>query len=135
MSECISQYTVELKKNLRCSGKARDRLMSGFDASLKSFLEDTPAPEMDEICAAFGPPKEMAELLMSNITPVEATQYRRKCTLLRIAAGLAASLVLLSAIYIFFFKEQSVTYDNNVEIDNSYASASSFVVDGLQSVD
>ena len=135
MTECITQYKKALKKNLRCSGSVQERLMAKFDATLTAFLEDTPDPGKDEVYAAFGPPKEMAELLMTEVTPEEAALYRRRNTFLRATAGILAGVFLAGAIYIYFFKEQDVSYNNDIAVDGVFAVEASFVGDGPESVE
>lgn len=116
MTECVTQYKKALKKNLRCSGSVRERLLAKFDSSLTAFLEDTPAPDKNTVYTAFGPPKEMADLLMAEVTPEEAAQYRRKSIITRIAAGVLAGIFFFGAVYIYFVKDQDVVVDNEVII-------------------
>lgn len=131
----VNQYKKALKKHLHCSGPVRDRLIKGFDASMTAFLEDIPSPGHEEVYAAFGSPKEMAELLMTEVTTEEAALYRRQNTLLRTVAGVLASVLLAGTIYIYFFKEQNISYNNTVDVDKRVLTETSFVVDGQMSVD
>lgn len=135
MTECIDLYKKTLRKNLRCSGAVQKRLMKKFDLSLDNFLDDTPSPGMEAIHSAFGPPDEMAQLLMADVTDKEAAQYRIRNITLRTTAAVIGGLLLAASIYIFYFKEQNVTYDNSVEIDNVFAVEAFVVEDGSGSVD
>lgn len=117
MTECITQYKRALKRNLRCSGSTRERLLAKFNSSLTTFLEETPAPRKDEIYAAFGPPKELADLLMAEVTPKEATRYRKKSNIIRFAAGILVAIFFAGAVYIYFMKEIPVKYDDKIVID------------------
>lgn len=104
MTDCVAQYKNDLKKHLRCCGGTQTRLLKKFDQSLSAFLEESPPQNKEELCAAFGPPKDMAELLMAEITPEEVTRYRRSILIKRITVGILAALFLTFTVYIYFCK-------------------------------
>lgn len=121
MPECVTQYKKVLKKNLRCSGSVRERLLAKFDSSLSAFLDDTPAPDKDAIHTAFGPPKEMADLLMAEVTPEEAAHYRRKSIIIKIISGVLAGILAITFIVltwrVYIEKQNPVEFHNAVYIE------------------
>lgn len=78
MANCISRYKKALKKNLHCTRNTQKQLLKKFESTWSTFLEDNPTPSMDELCTAFGSPKEMASVLMEEVTPEEIVRYRRR---------------------------------------------------------
>lgn len=118
MSDHVTQYKKELKKNLRCSSNVKKRLMGKFDCSLSTFLDDKPTPDIDELCTAFGSPKEMASVLMEEVTPEEAARYRKNTIIARIVAGATAGtilfLIVAISVQIYFYKEQDVVIENEI---------------------
>lgn len=95
MANCISKYKKALKKNLRCTRNTQKQLLKKFEITWSTFLEDNPTPSMDELCTAFGSPKEMASVLMEEVTPEEIARYRRRKVLLWGAFGCVLALVLI----------------------------------------
>ena len=57
-------YEKALKKQLRCTSSTKKRLLQQFRGSLDTYLEDHPSPTETDLCKAFGPPEDMAEILM-----------------------------------------------------------------------
>jgi len=94
MNACILQYRNKLKKAIQCGYRARKRLLEQFDLSLEAFLEDYPAAGEAQITAAFGPPEEMAQVLMASVTEAERRQFHTQRRYLRIAAVILAALLL-----------------------------------------
>lgn len=122
MTDPVKRYKRALKRDLRCFGSTRETLLQKFELSLSDFLEDVPSPDLDELYAAFGPPKEMADLLMAEIPPDGSARYHRGIIHLRIIAGILASIFLAGAVYIYFFKEQTVAYDNEIVVEDEHPS-------------
>lgn len=95
MANCISKYKKALKKNLRCTRNTQKQLLKKFEITWSTFLEDNPTPSMDELCTAFGSPKEMASVLMEEVTPEEIARYRRRMFFLWGILGCVLALVLV----------------------------------------
>lgn len=98
MANCISKYKKALKKNLHCTRNTQKQLLKKFEITWSTFLEDNPAPSMDELCTAFGSPKEMASVLMEEVTPEEIARYRRRKFFLWGISGCVLALVLVWSI-------------------------------------
>lgn len=114
MNDCVAQYRKTLKKKLRCPGSTRKRLVQKFNSSAAAFSEDHPKPSMDEVYTAFGPPEEMASILMAEVTPKEAARYRRRQILSRIAAGILAAIFVAITIYVYFQKDTKWVVINEI---------------------
>lgn len=95
MANCISRYKKAVKKNLRCTRNTQKQLLKKFEITWSTFLEDNPTPSMDELCTAFGSPKEMASVLMEEVTPEEIVRYRRRKFFLWGIFGCVLVLVLV----------------------------------------
>ena len=109
MINAVAQYRRALKKELRCSSKAKKRLLTGFDQTLTAYLEENSNPSMEELSAAFGPPEEMAKVLMAELTAQEQTQYRRNILIRRLFLTALALVFLVLTIYICFYKSVGLT--------------------------
>lgn len=108
LNKNISRYRRVLKQSLRCGIADKSRLLSQFECSISGFQEDCPAPTYAQLEEAFGPPVEMAEVLMEDISPDEQKRYRSANVLIRVLIGLFAVLFVLFALYVFCDKEYSV---------------------------
>lgn len=114
MINAAVQYRRALKKKLRCGRDVKNRLLESFDSTLSAYLEEHPDPNMDDLTIAFGPPVEMAEVLMTEVTPQEKTQYRKNSTIHKILIALLAAFLLFSTIYIWFYKETALTSTDSI---------------------
>lgn len=113
MTECIKKYERSVKKALHCSSATKAKLLDGFRATLNAFSEENPSPDAQALYEAFGPPEEMAKLLMESTTEADRAQYRRNKLFLRISAAILLVIIILFAIYVCFMKSFPVQhYDN-----------------------
>lgn len=115
MVNAVAQYRRALKKKLRCSSKAKKRLLTGFVQTLTAYLEENSNPSMEELSAAFGPPREMAEVLMTQISNQEYAIYRRKTLCLRILTSILIVVVVLFTLYVWFYKSVGLTSTNDLD--------------------
>ena len=109
MNKAATQYRRAVKKNLRCTLKVKIRLMDGFDHTLSGYLEENQNPTADDLVNAFGPPKEMADVLISNLSQSERTQYRKTTLLGKILLATLVVLFLALTAYIWSFKTKGLT--------------------------
>ena len=116
MTACIKKYERAVKKALHCGRAAKARLLARFHGSLQTFLEENPSPNAQALYDAFGPPEEMAKLLMEDTTEAERAQYRRNKLLLRIGAVILIAAILLFSIYVCFVKSVPVQQYNEFSI-------------------
>ena len=112
MTDTVLQYERLLKKQLRCTTAVRKRLLEKFRGALLVFLEETPEPSTNQLREAFGPPEEMAQVLMTEVSPEEMAEYRRNRRIRRIAAGVIAVVFVLFTMYVYFEKQKPVTIIN-----------------------
>lgn len=106
MTDTVLQYEKLLKKRLRCTTAVRKRLLEKFRGALLVFLEETPEPSMNQLREAFGPPEEMAQVLMTEVSPVEKAEHCRNRRIQCIAAGVIAVVFVLFTMYIYFEKQK-----------------------------
>ena len=104
----ILRYRRSLKKQLRCGPLARKKLLDRFGGSLAPFLEENPAPGYEQLVSAFGPPEEMATILMESVSAKEQARYQTGRKLIQILAVLVAVLFLAFVLYVFFVKEFTI---------------------------
>lgn len=77
MCDNAKQYSLELKRNLRCSKSYRRKMLNQFNKAMDDYLQDNGMPSMNDLHSAFGSPKEMAEILMEGM-PSEEKEKNRK---------------------------------------------------------
>ena len=75
-------------------------------------LEETPEPSLNQLREAFGPPEEMAQVLMTEVSPEEKAEYRRNRQMRRIAAGIIVVVFVLFTMYVYFEKQKPLTVIN-----------------------
>lgn len=118
MTASVKKYQNALKKKLYCSGSAKSKLLDQFISSVSAFTEDNPSPTFEELVSAFGPPEEMATVLMAEISEPEKLRYHRAVLLQSAIAGVLVAAFLAFTGYIYICKEYSnITIDDTVVID------------------
>lgn len=100
------QYMRELRNHLRCSRKTRKRLIEHFSAYQRDAIDE--APDYDQMVTLFGPPDEIAQTLMEEVTSEEQMAYAQSKLVKKIATILLATAFVLSSLYVMFWKEISV---------------------------
>lgn len=105
MNKAVARYMRALKRKLPCSGWTRKTVMARFQTMLDSFLEDHPDPAEEALYDAFGTPEDMAKELSSGIPREETARFFRKKQLQKIGAYVLIAVILIFAVYAFFFKE------------------------------
>lgn len=103
----VEQYQRRLAKRLRCCAETKETLLAPFRQSLDAYLETTPGPSFEQLCAAFGTPEDMAIQMMECVSEEDAKKYRKQQRVKRIIAALAVLVLLLVSVYVFFEKEFS----------------------------
>lgn len=139
MTNYVNQYKKALKKNLRCSSNVKERLIDKFNRSLSTFLDDKPTPGMNEICDAFGSPKDMALVLMEEVTPEEIALYQRRKIITRIILG-AVTVIFLAfvinvAIDVYKFNSTPFSSEDEIIIEDEEQSTGSTGSTGNTSVE
>lgn len=122
MNRAVARYRRDLKKKLPCGIKTRKALLDRFEGMLDTFLEDQPDPTQESLRSAFGTPEVMANTLCESIPEGEVARYHCRMRLKKATAVVLLALVLLFAVYTFFFKETAVTsIDAVYQIDPPYS--------------
>lgn len=133
MLNAAAQYRRSLEKKLQCGSETKKRLLAGFDQSLATYMEDANAPAMEDLCAAFGPPEEMAEVLMAEVTSQEQTQHRKNMLCKEILAVILAVILVVFTIYIWFYKEVGLTITDDLNhVPNSWSETYVPIEEGAQ---
>lgn len=108
MKDPIKQYTVTIRKHLHCGGTLRKDLLSQFQNMLSDFREDNPTPTYSQLVAAFGPPEDMADVLMAEISNETHIAFHRTQKFLKIFAGIALAFFIGFTIFTYFIKDVTV---------------------------
>lgn len=107
MTTDVKRYLRALNRCLPCEGEPKKRLMESFRWSLTAFLEETPEPDMLTLHHAFGPPGEMANVLMSSLTAEDLLKSKhskgRRIVLTVLAAAFAAVVLTVVAFALFSY--------------------------------
>lgn len=104
-----NRYMRELRRQMRCSRKTQNRLLEQFTAYQLNSLDET--PDYEQMVTMFGPPDEMAQTLMEEITPSEESAFRRS-RLQRIAIGIiAGALWVLFTGYVYWMKTVPIEHN------------------------
>ena len=108
MNRNIVRYQQQLKKHMPCGFRTRNGLLTQFRGSLSTFLEDIPEPTYEQLTDAFGPPEEMAKILMESVSPKERKTYQSGKCAIKIISFVMAALFVWFSLYVFFKKQFSV---------------------------
>ncbi len=114
MNKDIIRYRRELRRELRCGFSSKRKLLAEFTCSLADFSQEQPNPTYQQLLGAFGPPKEMAAVLMETLSESELTKYSIAKKFIRILAGIAVALFIAFTVYVFYFQQVTV-----IEVVNS----------------
>lgn len=112
MTSDIKRYEKVLNRSLPYGRVIRKQLMASFRASLTTFMEEESNPDHLSLCAAFGPPNEMAKLLIATLSQEELERSHKKKTASRIFAGIGiatAAVVLGVVVFSILFYYQPIT--------------------------
>ena len=125
MVNAVVQYRQALEKKLRCSKDIKDHLLEGFDKTLDTYLEEYSNPTREDLVAAFGPPEEMAEILMTEVTPQEQAQYRKFTLFKQILTIILVILLAISTVHLWFYKEVGLSSTDDVGVVDEFKYPSS----------
>lgn len=133
MANAAFQYRKILKKEIRCKYKLKEKLLKNFDQSLLAYAMEFDNATLDDLYLAFGPPKEMAEILMTEVTPQEQAQYRKFTLFKQILTLIFAILLAISTVYLWFYKEVGLSSTDDVGVvdEFKYPSSNSDIGDDI----
>ncbi len=97
----LKQYDKELSSSLQCSFRTKRQLLSHWRVRRKALLEEDSSPSYETLVLNFGPPTEMANVLMDGLPPSEFFIYRRQHFCLRAASWFLTIALAFSALYIW----------------------------------
>lgn len=117
MNKETIRYQRKLRKQLPCGLSRKKELLSKFETTLSPFLEDCPCPNYEQLTAAFGPPEEMASVLMEAVPEKEKRHFRLWQRIQKGLCILLFILVLLFGFYAYYLKEWEVVEFHNSVIE------------------
>lgn len=119
MNRNIVRYQRQLKKHMPCGFRTRNDLLTQFRSSLSVFLDEQPEPTYGQLIDAFGPPDEMAAVMMAAVAEKEQLRYH-KCRKVRtVLAGFAAIMFIAFSLYVFYIKEVTIiSFEGELIPDN-----------------
>lgn len=120
MNHSAQKYKNKLRKKLRCTNTARERLLDSFDSTLEGYLDENPNASLEDLCNAFGPPEEMANILMEQVSSEEVAIYRRRKLCVCVIGVLLAVALIVMALIVFLWKEKPFIADDEGEIIDSF---------------
>lgn len=114
-----ARYQSALKKALRCTGSCKKQLVQQFQTTLDDFLDEHPSPSTEELVAAFGPPDEMANVLMERVSKEDRQKYLRIQNRKRILVAILAVLFIAYVTYALFWKQRPIISKTEIIIDTA----------------
>lgn len=115
-------YEKALRKQLHCTGNTKKHLLQRFHSALTTYLEDHPSPTASDLQTAFGPPEDMAKVLMENVSEAEVKTYRKHTLFLKIITVVLLAIILIQVIYSAFFKDYTLVTDDSIIIEPAVTS-------------
>ncbi len=119
MDKGIQTYERALRRALPCGRGTKARLLERW-RECACAMDDLPAPTYQQLTASFGPPEEMARVMMADVPQQEQCRYRQTRRRVRTIAAvliIAALLNLLMwSVYVFQFKQIPVYYTEYLEV-------------------
>lgn len=113
------RYQKELGRFLRCTSKTKKQLLSKFRTYQIKSLDDCATNDYDQMVSYFGPPEEMAQILMQEVEPDEHKRFHRSRTIAKSTLAVIAVLWLLLTIHIYHLKSIPVIENGITYIDSS----------------
>lgn len=120
MNNSARRYKSKLKRKLQCSRATKAKFLNEFSHSLDGFLDENPDASFNDLSDAFGPPEEMANILMDKVDAQEKRTYRLCQLLMYIVIVLLAIVLALTTISVFFWKEKPVTRETDISTSNEF---------------
>lgn len=131
MNNNAARYKSKLKRKLQCNRGTKADLLEEFSHLLDGFLDENPDATYTDLSNAFGPPEEMAKILMDKVDEQEKRAYKQRQLLLRIAAAVLAIVLIIATIDVFFIKQRPLEVVHGTGIVDNYEVVDSFeVVEG-----
>ena len=122
MNHEAALYEKALRKQLHCTGNTKKHLLQRFHSALTTYLEDHPSPTASDLQTAFGPPEDMAKVLMENVSEAEVKTYRKHTLFLKIITVVLFAIILIQVIYSAFFKDYTLVTDDSIIIEPAVTS-------------
>ena len=99
------RYLWQLRSQLSCPIWVRRRLLASFLPTMELYLQENPKPSRAELLDNFGPPAQMARVMLEHVYKSERQQYHKNRLILRCAMSAIAVMLVTCCIYVMFFME------------------------------
>ena len=116
MNQVVRKYRKKVGKKLFCGAAARTRLLEQFDRILSPFLEECQEPNLEELHAAFGAPKQMAQELLQDVPQEERNKWKRRSRVKKAIPYVIIVLLLAACVSIYRCKGQPVMLEEQETI-------------------
>lgn len=83
------------------------------------FLEDHPSPTTDDLRDAFGPPEEMAQVLMEGLSKEDRQKYLQRQNCKRILAVILVVLFFAYMTFVLFWKQKPLTSTSEIIVHSA----------------
>lgn len=110
------QYKKAVRAALQCSRKQKDQLLKQLEEFKQSDIPDSEGKSFEQYIMDFGPPEEMANSLMENISKEELVQFQKGNQRLRFILCILIAAVIVGTIYIWFEKSNPVVVHDQITV-------------------
>lgn len=117
MMNDLSKYTKAVKPLLACGRKTRQQLLQQFHASVKAAWDGDGIPSMDFLVESFGPPEEMAAVLMESVPEEEITRCHKRRKFKKAIAVVFLFAFFIFSIYVFFLMQHPIQVVDQIVIN------------------
>lgn len=116
MISAVEKYKKKLARCLKCFKITKKRLIGGLKPTFEAFLQDAPDADYPALCAAFGPPEEMAKQLMQEVTLEERKQHKKHWIITAVIIGVLASLFVGFTVYVYAVQATPTYFEYNTVV-------------------
>ena len=117
MTAPVKMYRRKLKKALRCGPVLKKRLLGQFSEMLGHFLEESPAPDTEQLTEAFGTPEALAASLLEELPPEVVSRSAHYSKYSWAAIMLLAVLLTALVVYCLVPREINLTMTQTTVIE------------------
>ena len=99
MSKHLKRYCRAVRRDLPCSGKLKQKILTEISMSVRTYLEENPSASYTEIENKFGTPQQITSAYLDEMDhQVLAKELKLKSKIVKIVAtALIASLLMFAA--------------------------------------
>ena len=115
MSKHLKRYCRAVRRNLPCSGKLKQKILTEIGMSVRTYLEENPSANYTEIENKFGTPQQITSAYLDEMDhQVLARELKIKNRIVKIVAA-----ALITALLMFGITLGIVVYED-YDTDHGY---------------